>query len=76
LSNLTFACVGHHLAGEHGGRVMVWGRAPHDIYFQVGSPTAFGGGYPIWKNDRLVREFASVREAREWAWRQKRALEK
>jgi len=45
---------------------MVWGRAPHDIYFQVARK--------IWKNERLVREFASVREAREWAWEQKRDL--
>jgi len=43
--NLTSA--GHHRPGQHGGRVMTWGRAPDNIYFQAGSPTAFGGGYPI-----------------------------
>jgi len=76
LGNLTFACAAHHLAGEHGGRVTIWGVAPHDLYFQVGSPTAFGGGYPIWKNERLVREFATVGEARAWAREQKRALQR
>jgi len=47
--------------------VTIWGTAPHDIYYQIARE--------IWKNERLVREFASVREAREWAWRQKRDLE-
>jgi len=67
LSNLTFTCASHHLAGEHGGKVTIWGRAPDDLYFQAGRK--------IWKNERLVRQFATVGEARAWARRQKRDIE-
>ena len=54
----------------------IWGKAPRDIFIQAGLPAAFGGGYPIWKNDRLVREFATVEEAKAWAREQKREFEK
>ena len=64
---MTFACAAHHLAGEHAGKVTIWGIAPHDLYFQAGRK--------IWKNERLVREFATVEEARAWARRQKRDLD-
>jgi hypothetical protein len=76
LWNLIFLCAAHHRAGQHGGKVTIWGRAPHDVYFQAGTPTACGGGYPIWKNDRLVRTFATVAEARTWARDQKREFER
>jgi hypothetical protein len=65
--NLTGACPGHHRAGEHAGWVTIWGRAPDGIFIQA--------GWRIWHNDKLVREFDTVAEARAWARERKRAFE-
>ena len=45
-SNLLWTCVAHHLAGEHGGRLKIRGRAPDEIYVVVGRR--------IWKGDELI----------------------
>jgi len=67
-SNIESACGGHHRAGEHAGRLTIWGIAPNGVYIQAGRN--------IWNNDRRIRSFATVAEARAWARQQKRAFER
>jgi hypothetical protein len=46
-SNRHTLCAGHHRIAKHLGLAKVWGKAPDDIWFQIGRR--------IWKDNRLVR---------------------
>jgi 5-methylcytosine-specific restriction endonuclease McrA len=50
--NLTTLCAAHHRHAVHEGTLRVWGRAPHDLTWQVGSPD--GGATWIYRGDRSV----------------------
>jgi len=74
MANLIPLCALHHGIAKHLGMARIWGTAPDDVYFQVGTPTACGGGYPIWKDDRIIAVLETEDEARAWAERHKRNL--
>jgi hypothetical protein len=44
--NIIWLCAAHHLAGEHGGRLKIRGRAPDDVYILMGER--------LWKGDEMV----------------------
>jgi hypothetical protein len=46
-SNLHLLCGMHHQIAKHLGLAKVWGKAPDDIWFQIGKR--------IWKDNRLVK---------------------
>jgi hypothetical protein len=53
--NIVWLCLAHHLAGEHGGRLRIQGRAPDEVYVLVGDR--------IWKNDVLVADLEEIDDA-------------
>ena len=66
LWNLIPLCPLHHRVAKHMGMAMIWGRAPDDVYFQVGRR--------IWKDDKVIAVLDTEEEARAWARRHKRSL--
>jgi hypothetical protein len=46
LWNQISLCRMHHRIAAHLGMARIWGRAPDDVYFQIGRR--------IWKDDRIV----------------------
>jgi hypothetical protein len=53
-SNISTFCAGHHLSGEHAGRIEVGGWAPYEIYMKVGINPRTGKALAYYKNDRRV----------------------
>ena len=67
------AAPGVYLHKDRAGKVIYVGKAKN-LAARVRS--YFQAGRDIWKNDRLVRSFATVEEARTWAREQKRLYER
>ncbi len=76
-SNKTTLCAGHHIAGQHEGRIDIGGLAPHQLTTKLGIHPRTGRALACFFNERRISAQQAEAHLAQWraSWRYRNGSE-